>query len=67
MYLPHIKTPTTDTATLQLPPYSGEFTTCQKCGYDSTATRYRAAGEHSTHDRQTVRPSAEGERLERQC
>ncbi|MER8090713.1 hypothetical protein ACFVZR_37030 [Streptomyces sp. NPDC058316] len=51
----------------QLPPYSGEWTPCPKCDYDRALTRYRAAGEHSTRDRQTFRPSTKGERLEREC
>lgn len=51
----------------RLPPYSGEETVCVKCSHDSAVTRFRKAGEHSTQDPHTFRPSTKGERLEREC
>ncbi|GHA94194.1 hypothetical protein [Streptomyces chryseus] len=50
-----------------LPSYTGPFVVCAKCSHTEAITRFRAAGEHSTQDRPTFRPSRKGERLERQC
>lgn len=50
-----------------LPPFSGDNTTCPKCSHRGAATCHRAAGEHGSGDMPTLRPSAKGERLEREC
>lgn len=55
------------TMTAQLPPFSGDDTTCPKCSNPSAYTQHRKAGEHGSDEHATFGPSKRGERLERAC
>lgn len=50
-----------------LPPYTGESTTCVKCGHEGARTAYRAEREPRGGDFFAVPPSDRAERLERRC
>jgi hypothetical protein len=50
----------------KLPPYSGDRTTCLKCGHDVATTRYLSYG-RCLHEAGVVAGTEANERLHREC
>lgn len=50
-----------------LPPYTGDTTTCTKCGHEGATTTYRKTGDQRPGDFFALPPGDRVERLERRC
>lgn len=50
-----------------LPPYTGDNTTCAKCAHQGATTTYRKEGDERPGEFFAVRPGDRHERLERRC